>query len=265
MHHNDNYVQFNSETWDRWVDEGILWGQAISHESFMQAKANEWSVLLTPQTPVPKSWFPPMQGSAVLGLACGGGQQMPIFSALGAHCTVFDNSKRQLESEQMVAEREGYAINIVKGDMTQPLPFADESFDLIFHPVSNCYVENVYPIWRECFRVLKKGGILMAGMTNDIVFLFNDYNTLVVENPLPYNPLKDARVKKLLEEEDGGMQFSHPFEEQIGGQMQAGFIVTHLFDDYDNEEGSRLNDFTPSYYASRAVKPLFHPLTGEKL
>ena len=36
--------------------------------------------------------------------------------------------------------------------MTQPLPFADESFDLIFHPVYNCYVEKVEPIFLECYR-----------------------------------------------------------------------------------------------------------------
>ena len=48
--------------------------------------------------------------------------------------------------------------------MTQPLPFADESFDLIFHPVSNCYVEKVEPIFLECYRVLKKGGILLCGL-----------------------------------------------------------------------------------------------------
>ena len=30
--------------------------------------------------------------------------------------------------------------------------------DLIFHPVSNCYVREVKPIWRECWRILKPGG-----------------------------------------------------------------------------------------------------------
>ncbi len=38
--------------------------------------------------------------------------------------------------------------------MTQPLPFEDASFDMVFHPVSNCYVEEVKPIWKECHRVL---------------------------------------------------------------------------------------------------------------
>ncbi len=34
----------------------------------------------------------------------------------------------------MVAEREGYQINIIQGDMTKPLPFEDETFDLLANP-----------------------------------------------------------------------------------------------------------------------------------
>ena len=85
---------------------------------------------------------------------------MPIFTRLGAECTILDYSDRQLEAERKVARREGYAISIIKGDMTQRLPFEDGSFDIIFHPVSNCYVEDVYHVWNECFRVLKSGGVL---------------------------------------------------------------------------------------------------------
>ena len=86
---------------------------------------------------------------------------MPIFSALGAECTVLDYSVTQLESEKMVAEREGYEIKTIRADMTKPLPFADETFDMIVHPVSNCYVKEVKPIFKECARILKKGGILL--------------------------------------------------------------------------------------------------------
>ena len=32
-------------------------------------------MLLTENQPVPRDWFPPMQGLDLLGLACGGGQQ----------------------------------------------------------------------------------------------------------------------------------------------------------------------------------------------
>ena len=119
-------------------------------------------MVLTPTRKVPHEWLGDLRGKKILGLASGGGQQMPIFAALGAECTVLDYSRSQLESERMVAEREGYSIRIIRGDMTRPLPFADGEFDLIFHPVSNCYIREVKPVWKECWRVLRPGGVLLS-------------------------------------------------------------------------------------------------------
>jgi SAM-dependent methyltransferase len=247
-----DYTEINSKTWDTWVEQGIEWGVPISHEEFIKAKSGEWGVYLTPTKFVPKEWFLPFEGARLLGLASGGGQQMPLFSALGAKCTVFDYSERQLASEKAVAQREGYDITIVRGDMTKPLPFEDESFDLIFHPVSNVYIEDVYPVWRECFRVLRKGGVLLAGLDNGINFLFNDYEKLIVENKLPYNPLKDPSLYR----EEDGMQFSHTMEEQIGGQLKAGLRLTDLFEDYNRPyPDDRLHEVIPTFVATRAVKP----------
>lgn len=76
--------------------------------------------------------------------------------------------------EREIAKREGYDVEILQFDMTRGLPFDDGIFDLIFHPVSNCYVEEVKPIFKECFRVLKKGGILLCGLDNGINFIFDD-------------------------------------------------------------------------------------------
>lgn len=247
------YTEVNSKVIDKWVEDGWEWGQPISHEVFEKAKNNEWSVLLTPTKPVPKEWFCDMKGAEILGLASGGGQQMPIFTALGAKCTVLDYSDKQLQSEKEVAERENYSINIVKADMTKPLPFEDESFDLIFHPVSNCYVEDVYPIWKECYRVLKKGGILLAGLDNGMNFLVDEEEEKMIVNKLPFNPLKDPQQYENCIKNDWGIQFSHTLEEQIGGQLKAGFMLTDLYEDTNGI--GRLHEFNiPSFWATRAIK-----------
>ena len=119
-----NYQDINAATIDRWIDEGWEWGVPITHDTYKKALAGEWDVLLTPTKYVPHRWFGCLKGKKVLGLASGGGQQMPIFAALGAECTVLDYSEKQLESERMVAEREGYSIEIIRADMTKPLPFS---------------------------------------------------------------------------------------------------------------------------------------------
>lgn len=250
---NESYQDINAKTIDNWVENGWEWGKPITHEQFLAAKAGEWSIVLTPTKPVPREWFPALAGKKLLGLACGGGQQMPIFAAAGADCTVLDYSERQLESERMVAEREGYPIEIVRADMSKPLPFADESFDVIVHPVSNVYIREVEPLWRECFRILKPGGVLLAGLDNGINFIFNDEETELCHS-LPFDPLNDPKLYAELMQHDDGVQFSHTFEEQVGGQLKAGLVLTHLFEDV-NGEGTLHEMNIPTFLATRAVKP----------
>ena len=247
-----NYRELNAKTIDQWCLEGWEWGQPISHEQFMAAKQGHWQVLLTPTKPVPHAWFGQLEGKKILGLASGGGQQIPIFSALGANCTVLDYSGEQCQSEAMVARREGYVVEIRQGDMTEPLPFADETFDLIFHPVSNCYVEEVRPIFRECYRVLKKGGIFLGGYDIGINYVF-DLDESRLENRLPYNPLKDETLYQESLRLNEGIQFSHTLEEQIGGQLEAGFRLTHLYED-TNGSGPLHDHGVPTFIATRCIK-----------
>ena len=253
-----SYTETNSKAWDAWGEDNCPWTIPVSHEEFLRAKQGDWSVVLTPCIPVPRDWFLPFEGCKLLGLASGGGQQMPIFAALGAACTVLDYSDSQLQKEQDVAAREGYGIEIVKADMALPLPFGDNAFDLIFHPVSNCYIEDVQHVWDECYRVLRPGGVLLAGFDNGISSLFEDGDPLKVAVKLPYNPLKMSEEERQLELEKcrGTIQFSHTIEEQIGGQLKAGLRLTHLYEDRDRPgDTEQISDYIPLYAATRAVKP----------
>lgn len=92
--------------------------------------------------------------------------------------------------------------------MSKTLSFEDECFDIIFHPVSNCYIEKVEPLFKECYRILKKGGILLCGLDIGINYIV-DVSEEKIINSLPFNPLINENNRKQLEEEDGGIQFSH--------------------------------------------------------
>lgn len=247
-----SYTDINSETIDRWVDQGWEWGIPISHEDFVKVKKGDWNVFLTPTKPVPKEWFPDFHDCRILGLAAGGAQQMPVFSALGAECTVLDYSQKQIDSEIAVAKREGYTITTLRADMTKQLPFDNNTFDFIFHPVSNCYIEDVISVWQECYRVLKKGGILMAGLDNGINFLFDDTESRLTFS-LPFNPLKDPQLREALDKSDDGVQFSHTLNEQIRGQIQSGFSIKDLYEDY-NDRGVLREHGVPTFWATLAVK-----------
>ena len=249
---NTKYQDINATTIDTWVKEGWKWGIPVDHETYLRALNGDFEIKLTPTKNVPESWFPSLKGIRVLGLASGGGQQMPIFAALGAKCTILDYAESQLESERMVAQREGYDIDIVRADMSQRLPFDDESFDLIFHPVSNCYIREVKPLWKECYRILKNNGVLLSGMDNGMNYIVDDDEKTII-NSLPFDPLTNEEQMKQLKGSEGGVQFSHTLDEQIAGQLEAGFTLLDLYEDTNGE--GRLHELNiPTFIATRSIK-----------
>ena len=83
---------YNRAAWDRAVKAKNPWTVPVSAEDIALAQQGEWSIVLTPTKPVPRMWFPSLNGLDVLCLASGGGQQGPILAAAGAKVTVLDNS-----------------------------------------------------------------------------------------------------------------------------------------------------------------------------
>lgn len=237
------------------------WCVPVDHETIERARRGDWSVVLTPNIPVPREWFGEIRGKDVLCLASGGGQQSPTFAAAGARVTSFDLSDEQLAKDQLVADREGLPMTCIRGNMADLAPLAGASFDLIFHPCSNVFAEDVRPVWKECARVLRPGGALLVGFINPTMFLFDHHelektNEIRVKYPLPYSdptcPDPVARQRWL----DSGLaaEFSHSLNAQIGGQLAAGFVLTGLYEDRWADDWSPLNRYLPLFLATRAQK-----------
>lgn len=248
----ERYQDVNARTIDRWVKGGWEWGIPVDHETYEKATRGEWSVQVTPTMPVPREWFGSLVGARVLGLASGGGQQMPIFQAAGASVVVIDYSSEQIKSEREVATREGYAIEAVRADVTQGLPFDDASFDLVFNPVSICYMRDIKELWREAYRVLKPGGTLITAFDTIVNYLVDEAEERIVWKH-PFDPVTQPEARAFLEQTDGGMQFSHGLTETLGGILAAGFTVEGMYEDTNGE--GRLHDLNiPTYLALKAVK-----------
>ncbi len=253
---------YNREAWDRQVEDGNPWTIPVGPEAIAAARRGEWTILLTPTIPVPRDWFPALVGADVLCLASGGGQQGPILAAAGAKVTVFDNSPRQLAQDRLVADREGLAIRTVEGDMADLSAFADASFDLIVHPVSNVFAADVRPVWREAYRVLRPGGALLAGFNNPAIYIFDweliDHERrLEVKYALPYSDIESLSEDRRQEYLAKGwpLEFSHTLDDQIGGQIAAGFLIAGFYEDrYPPEEDDLIAKFMPNFIATRAVK-----------
>ena len=147
-----NYLKLNQ---DRWNNVNNDYTEPVTHEELEEAKKHPISVALTVGKKVPEEWFEKASGKKILGLACGGGQQGPVFAAKGYDVTIMDFSTSQLQKDAMVAKREALTIHTGQADMTKPFPFEDETFDIIFNPVSNVYIDDLENMYKEASRVLK--------------------------------------------------------------------------------------------------------------
>jgi SAM-dependent methyltransferase len=248
----------NRAIWDTLGTQNCPWTQPVSAADVAAARAGHWRIYLTPTQPVPAAWFPPLSGCSALCLASGGGQQGPILAAAGAHVTVLDFSAQQLARDRSVAERDALDLATVQGDMTDLSMFADQHFDLIVHPVANVYIPDVMPLWQAAARVLRPGGVLMAGFMNPMIYIFDQdrlaAGEFVVRYPLPYSEhisLSDAERQQLI---DGGdpLQCSHTMQDQIGGQLAVGLQLTAFYE--DRRTGHPLAPYMPTHFATRAVK-----------
>jgi ubiquinone/menaquinone biosynthesis C-methylase UbiE len=253
-------TQQNSYAWDKKVEEGSRYTQAVSSEIIEKSKAGEWEITITTEKSVPRNWFPKsLVGLKILCLASGGGQQAPVLAAAGADVTVTDISRKQLEQDEKVAKRDGLTLKTVQGDMSDLSDFENESFDIVVNPVSNLFVKDVHPVWNEVSRVLKNKGILISGFTNPLLWIFDDNQErkgiLDVKHSIPSSTLDYLPEEKVQDYINSSqtIEYAHTLEDQIQGQIEAGFVITGFYE--DDFGGTRILDkHIKTFIATKAIK-----------
>lgn len=258
-----NVFEHNRRAWNRQsAGGGNRWCQPVDTATIEAARGGDWAVILTPNRPVPSRWFGELRGKDLLCLASGGGQQAPVLAAAGARVVSLDASEEQLAKDAGVASRDGLTLQTRQGDMADLGAFADASFDLVFNPVSNVFARDVRAIWRECHRVLRPGGRLLSGFMNPDFYLF-DHEAIHAGAPLevrfglPYADVEHLPAERLQRQIDAGqpLEFSHSLDDQIGGQIDAGFLIAGFYEDRWDDTASPLNRYMPTSMATLALRP----------
>lgn len=99
---------------------------------------------------------------ALLELGAGQGQDARYFARLGFQVTATDLIDTGLNTARQKAEKEGLLIDFFTLDLANPLPFPDNSFEVVYSHLGLHYFgeAETFALFREIHRVLKPKGIL---------------------------------------------------------------------------------------------------------
>ncbi len=228
---------------DSLVANCVDWAACASDEALRAAEAGKLKLQFYDKE-VPDEWLADIKGKKVLCLAGAGGLQAPLLACAGAKVTVIDISDKMLDQDRAVAERENLQIEIVKGNMCDLSMFGDDVFDYIINPPSLMYVPELSVVFRECYRVLKRGGVLIIMAPNPINYVC-DY--IDDADGGYYKAVHRMPFCSRDHDDSDWIEYGHTMEAYLGGQIECGFLINGYVE-------CQREDITELYFMTRAVK-----------
>ena len=228
---------------NRLAEGRVAWSEPASQEQLSRARMGRLVLFFGDEEAVPSEWLGDLHGKRVLCLAGAGGMQAPILACAGAEVTVLDLSERMLDRDRAVSAREGLNIRIEHGNMCDLSRFPDGSFDLVVNPPSLFYVPDVTPVFREVYRVLRRGGVFIMASSNPIAYVCDwdeEMQCYKAINRMPYCSADHA-------DQGEWVEFGHTMESYIGGQLRCGFALTGYIE-------RQMDDITELYFITRGEK-----------
>jgi len=111
-----------------------------------------------------------VRGRRILDAGCGSGPLAAALRERGAEVSGFDGSPAMIE---LARRRLGDEVQLEVADLAEPLPYDDESFDVVVASLVLHYLEDWSAPLAELRRVLRPGGRLIASVNHPTVYMIN--------------------------------------------------------------------------------------------
>jgi SAM-dependent methyltransferase len=216
----EDYRSVNREGWSRLARQGNDSSRSIG--DYELANAREW---LDYDHLIP--WG---EVRSVLCLACGGGQQAPMFASLGYNVVCADLCPQQLEIDRQTAQRHGLEIECVEADMLDLSVLYGRDFDLAYQAISSCYIPDIRRLYVEISRVLRPYGFYRVEHWSPISMQLGDDGWTGRGYELT-RPCISGYMYKWTgadEAQDGPVEclhYIHSLGDMVGGLCEAGFHI----------------------------------------
>lgn len=255
----------NRAEWDENVAEGYEYTRPWLHltpDLVRAFAAGEWSGFHSPCGPIDypmlktirAALYGDMHGKRVLCLASGGGQQSAVFALLGADVTVVDLSPEQLKNDQLAAQHYGYSVRTVEASMTDLGAFPAEAFDIVYQPISICFVPDVRAVYDQVYRVLRSGGLYSVALHNPATYVVDfdggvdgwDGVGFRIATPYRGGPIRmDENGRETMDRGEPTGEFRHLFIDGFCQLTQAGFSIRYVWEDERNLLGRPESEYPP--------------------
>jgi SAM-dependent methyltransferase len=208
----------NRAAWDRWSDtyQGRH-GWLLAGE-----KAEAWGLWRAPESEL--EVLGEVEGRDVLELGCGAAHWSAALAERGARVVGVDPSAAQIR-HAMTAHGERASLTLVEGG-AESLPFAAESFDIVFSDYGGMSWGDPELTVPEVARVLRPGGLLAFCTTSPLFFLFLDPGSGELRDTLQ-RPYFGMRVRSVRGE---AFDFQIPFSEWVRLFGAHGLVVEDLIE-----------------------------------
>lgn len=231
------------ENIDNLVTKNVDWAACASKEQLQAARTGNLKLQCFGRD-IPKEWIKDVDAKKILCLAGAGGLQAPLLASAGAKVTVLDISNKMLDKDREIAKNENLQIEIIKGNMCDLSMFHDCCFDYIINPPSLMYIPNPLVVFRECYRVLSKGGSFIMTAPNPMNYVC-DY--IPDENGGYYKAVHKMPYYSKDYDDSDWIEYGHTMETYLGGLIDCGFSITGYVE-------CQMEDITELYFIARAKK-----------
>ena len=169
-------------------------------------------------------------GLRTLELACGAAQNSIALAKWGACATALDLSERQLGRARELSAQEGVQVDLVQGDIERLGMFRDGRFDIIITCFGMEFLPDPGACLRECFRVLRGGGMLVIGTVHPLTAFEWDAEDEMLRVTDYFNPPVEVWEEPTQDETQKGLTFFRSFQEMFGMLVEAGFQVEQVIE-----------------------------------
>lgn len=189
--------------------------------------------------------FKKLNGERVLDLGCGYGWYTDFFTRIGADAVGVDGSEKMIA----IAQERYPDLEFTLADIEKPLPFGNESFDIVFSNQVLMDIENADFVISECERVLKSGGIFYFGIVHPC---FYDCKWLKDENDYCYAKAMEHYISghKMSNEYWGRTaHFHRPLSFYLNAAAKYGFTLKEVREPVSYDGVTKNNDLPLFFFA----------------